>query len=294
MNDLAVNRIPPLKVVMLEQLRTVGLTIRREALLAGVLIGLPWLAVVVLMRMGWVVSDGHGWDTMTLDPGNGFATLAALVAVVFTWLVWRGESPFGNAPLWSLPVDHRRHAVIRTAAGWVWLMVFIGAVWSWIVLMTAATGSVPGVDVTRVLILDPVGAAQGTAGATEFVQWVTPWWQWLLPFTIATVGYLAVTALILGTRWPLVWGMGLWMLLTFSAALGGELGVAWAVRPYGSLAQALGEWSGLQGWATLATGERVRAWSALPSLGMWIAHTGIWLGVGGLGMVGALARPRDH
>jgi hypothetical protein len=262
MNDLAVNRTPSLKAVMLEQLRTVGLTIRREALLAGVLMGLPWLIVVVLMRMGWVVSDGHGWDTMTLDPGNGFAALAALVSVVFTWLVWRSESPFGKAAFWLLPVDHRRHAVIRIAAGWVWLMVFIGAVWSWIVLMTAATGSVPGVDVTRVLILDPEGAAQGAAGATELVRWVTPSWQWILPFTIATVGYLAVTALIVGTRWPLVWGVALWMLLALSAELSGELGVAWTVRPYGTLAQALGEWSGLQAWATLATGSGSAAWGS--------------------------------
>ncbi|HKJ03073.1 MAG TPA: hypothetical protein VJ997_11480, partial [Longimicrobiales bacterium] len=140
------DRTPTLTAVFVEQVRAVGLAVRREAVAAGVLMCLPWLGAAVLTRAGLTVVDGRPFEPIPLDPGDGTVALAALAAVVFAWLVWRGEAPFGDAAPWSLPVDHRRHMLTRVAAGWVWLMVFVGAVWLWIVVMTAASGRAPGVD----------------------------------------------------------------------------------------------------------------------------------------------------
>ena len=139
------------------------------------------------------------------------AYLTVLAALLLPLVVWKGERRFGDTPLWPLPVDHRRHALVKVAAGWVWLMAILGAALVWVTLTVLASGGALGVDEVRLLIIDPVGATAGTPGATESVRWTTPWWEWALPFTSATAAYLLASTLMLATARPLFWAIGLWV-----------------------------------------------------------------------------------
>ena len=214
MTDSTVGRVPAMKAVWTEQLRVVGLAIRREGALAAVVLALGSLALVAFSRMPVlqaIVDQGEVGE-LVFDPGEppwGF--FAVLAALLLPLVVWKGERRFGDTPLWSLPVDHRRHALLKVAAGWVWLMAILGAALVWVTLTVLASGGALGVDEVRLLILDPAGATAGTPGATESVRWTTPWWEWALPFTSATAAYLLASTLMLATARPLFWAAGLWV-----------------------------------------------------------------------------------
>ena len=179
MTDSTVGRVPAMKAVWTEQLRVVGLAIRREGALAAVVLALGSLALVAFSRMPVlqaIVDEGEVGE-LVFDPGEppwGF--FAVLAALLLPLVVWKGERRFGDTPLWSLPVDHRRHALLKVAAGWVWLLAILGAALVWVTLTVLASGGALGVDEVRLLIIDPVGATAGTPGATESVRWTTPWW----------------------------------------------------------------------------------------------------------------------
>ena len=193
MTDSTAGRMPAMKAVWGEQLRVVGLAIRREGTLAALVLALGSLALIAFSRMPVLQAmvDGEVGQ-LVFDPGEppwGF--FAVLAALLLPFVAWKGERRFGDTPLWSMPVDHRRHALLKVAAGWVWLLAILSAALVWVTLTVLASGGTLGVDEVRLLVLDPAGAAAGTPGAMESVNWTTPWWEWALPFTSATAAYLA-------------------------------------------------------------------------------------------------------
>ena len=137
--------LPQLRDVLLEQIRAMGLTLRRPAMLAGGFVALITI-VVVLQRvsMGPVVNL-YEWPTMM--PG----LMGALLPIA----VWARDERFGPGFLWTLPVDRRRHAFAKVVAGWVWLMGGIALAAAWLLAMTfASSGSVLPPDTLHVITED--------------------------------------------------------------------------------------------------------------------------------------------
>ena len=290
MTDSTAGRIPAMTAVWIEQLRVVGLAIRREGALAALVLGLSSLALIAFRRMPALQAmvDGEMGD-LVFDPGEppwGF------FAVFLPLVVWKGERRFGDTPLWSLPVDHRRHALCKVAAGWAWLMAILGAVLVWVTLTTVASGGSLGADEVRLLVLDPVGATAGTPGAVESVNWTTPWWEWALPFTSATAAYLVASTLMLATRRPLFWAAGLWV--AGAVVLGiAEIGdIDWIQRVSDFVAWYMGGDSFTR-WMQLPTGGR-EVWTLLPTMQMWMVASAIWISLGLAGVLGASGRARNH
>ena len=296
MTDATVERTPAFRAVWREQLHVVGLSIQREVVIAAALLGLFCLAGVVLARFPALLAlmgEGSLAD-FRLDPAQpGFGLWGVVAALLFPLLVWKGERPYGDTPIWSLPVDHRRHALTKVAAGWVWLMAFLGGALLCVVLAVLAGGGALGVDEVRQLITDRTGFLDGAAGATRDVAWTTRWWEWVLPFTSATAVYMLASALLLATAHPFRWAVVLYVL---------------GIVPFGVLEffeiDSLQRGIDLITWfiggddfgrfVRLSTGEFARGWLLLPSMGMWVASTVFWISLGFACVVAASARVRDH
>lgn len=155
--------------VVREQVRIVGLGLRREALATAVVLGIVTLVIGIDFVHGraatWFDSDGE-WFGIVL--GSFF----------FPFAIWRRERRFGPAFLWTLPVDRRRLALAKVFAGWVWLMtalIFFGA---WQLALAVLSG------VTDAQIIP------------------------LVAFAGASTMYLFGSALVLGLRHPLRWLLG--------------------------------------------------------------------------------------
>ena len=244
------------RAVVLEQIRLVGLGLRREAWIAAVVLGIVTLAIAIETR-------GGAWIQLDSDASAPISVAAFL----FPFAIWKGERRFGPAFLWTLPVDRRRLALAKVFAGWVWLMGALAVFLAWLValLLLSAATAIPPAAVPQSL-------------------------RWLVPFTGATAMYLLGSALVLGLRHPLRWLLGtagvFFLLASLSAVLGrtesGELRiVAWSdglrqvvYGPYG-----LDTLLSSSGFVSAA--EHAGAvWGTLPDPARWATTTLLWLGAG--------------
>ena len=173
---LTLHPAPRVRNVVREQIRIVGLSLRREALAVAVVFS------IVTLVIGIDIAGGRG--ATWFDSDNDWSTIV-LAAFFFPFAVWRRERRFGPAFLWTLPVDRRRLALARAFAGWVWLMTALAiyAVWQ---LALAFLSGVP--DARTVPLVAFIGA---------------------------TAMYLFGSALVLGLRHPLRWLLGTFSVLFF-------------------------------------------------------------------------------
>ena len=276
MTDLA-HPLPGAASVFAEQLRVVGLAVRREALaLATVLV----LIGVLVIFDG--LTDGDRANGMPAPP----ITMIALGALA-PFAVWKGEQVFGGAHMWTLPVERRLHALTKVFAGGVWLLAAVAVIQLWILGVALATGGVLNGEEVRMLV--------GPGGVDDLtpVRWSTPAWGWATPFTTASICYLIGSAFLVGVRYPLRWGTaavaafvalgfiteevvsGGLLQLVFNTMTDGPVGMNEAMgigvadeieRPGGG---ALGLWyrlPTLRGWSLAAL-----AWAALASAMLWVA-----------------------
>ncbi|HKR64838.1 MAG TPA: hypothetical protein VJZ00_13985 [Thermoanaerobaculia bacterium] len=136
--------------VVLEQIRIVGLQLRREALATAVVLGLVTLPIVVAIVRG----EAASWFDGNPSPPIAF------IAFVYPFAVWRGERRFGPAFLWTLPVDRRRLALAKVFAGGVWLLAALLAMALWrLTLAFAAGATVEPASFTAVLTMYLFGTA---------------------------------------------------------------------------------------------------------------------------------------
>lgn len=298
MSTTAVPSPPTARTVVVEQLRTVGLAVRREIAVigAGLLLLVLTMGVVALSPDLQVQIDAD--MGLHLNPED-LGYLAAMVAVLAPLAIWKGETPWGDTQLWSLPVDRPRHALAKVGAGWVWLMGLVAA--GLLALCAAAllSGGGPGIETTRLLVVDAVAAEAGGAAGTAAVAWTTPWWQWLIPFTAATTVYLFATALWIGTPHPWLWLGGIYLV---GLVVGGVLELT-DIAPLESGANVLlasldqllsGGMETLSRYSYEPAVERgIRAWWTLPSFGRWSVPTTGWLVAGVTGVVLAARRHRE-
>ncbi|MYE15149.1 MAG: hypothetical protein F4Y07_01580 [Gemmatimonadetes bacterium] len=294
MTDSTVGRMPEMRAVWMEQLRVVGLAIRRETGLAGLVVALASLAVIATSRLPVLQTIfNEDMHELVFDPAvSPWMFLPVLAALLLPLVVWKGERRFGDTPLWSMPVDHRRHALLKVGAGWVWLMVILGAAFVWATLTTLVSGGALGVDEVRLLLLDPAGAPAGTPGSMESVNWTTPWWQWVLPFTSASAAYLLASTLMLSTARPVFWAVGLWVAGAVVLGIGEIWDIGWMQRTTEFVAWYIGGESFARG-VQLPTGWEV-VWTLVPTAQMWAASAAFWISLGLVGVLVASGRPRNQ
>ncbi len=296
MTDATVERTPAFRAVWREQLHVVGLSIQREVVIAAALLGLFCLAGVVLARFPALLAlmgEGSLAD-FRLDPAEpGLGLIGVFAALLLPLIVWKGERPFGDTPIWSLPVDHRRHALTKVAVGWVWLMVILGGAFLCVVLATLAGGGALGADEVRQLITDGAAFSDGEAGATRGVAWTTPWWEWVQPFTAATAAYMLASALLLATAYPYRWAVVLYVLGAVPFLVLEFFEIDSLQRGVDLFAWFIGAEDFVR-FVRLPTGEFARGWLSLPTMGMWIASAAFWISVGVACVVAASSRVRDH
>lgn len=286
--------VPDVRAVWNEQLRTVAAGMRWELIGAAVLLGVP-----TLVAAAWQAGM-HG--SLTLDPSDGYGWVLGLAGVLFPLAVWKDEQRFGDSHLWALPVARRRHALLKVGTGWAILMASVAAVVAWMVAVTLVTGGTLGDETTRMLLVDRALAEAG-AGGIETVEWTTRWWQWLIPFTAATVAYLFGSALLLATPRPWWWVGGGFLLLVVLGTMSEELDLAnelFERLVFGPVFHPLGlDTVMTSGWDSLTTavqrpdGEWVGVWRAMPALGRWVAATTLWTAIGSIGLWAASMRHRE-
>jgi hypothetical protein len=172
--ETTLHPIPQLRDVVREQIRAVGLALRRETHVAIVLVA----AMSVSAIIGAVVRH----VSLQFQPDSFDAV--SLIGLLIPFAAWKGEKPFTPALLWTLPVDRRRLALAKVFAGWVWLMGAIGSVVLWQVVLS--------------LLFEFATA----------VRWETRPMLWVGQFTASTVMYLIGSALTLGLRHPMRWLFG--------------------------------------------------------------------------------------
>ncbi len=294
MTDSTIGRIPAMKAVWMEQLRVVRLAIRREAGLAALVVALGSVAVIGISRLPVLQAIfNEDMQRLVFDPAESpWMFLPVLAALLLPLVVWKGERRFGDTPLWSMPVDHRRHVLLKVTAGWVWLMAILGAFLVWATLTTLVSGGSLGVDDVRLLLLDAAGASAGVPDAMEPVNWTTPWWQWVLPFTSASAAYLLASTLVLATARPLFWAAGLWVAGAVVLAIGEIWDIGWMQRTTEFVAWYIGGESFARG-VQLPTGREV-VWTLLPTVQMWMTLSAFWISLGLAGVLMASGRPRNQ
>jgi len=166
--ERALHPAPRGRAVLLEQVRIVGLGLRREAVVAAIIHAVVTIVIVVdiVRRQAGTWFDSNDWTTL------------GIAASLFPFVVWRRDARFGPAFLWTLPVDRRRLALAKVFAGWVWLIAALAV----LILWQNALALLSGVAYPRTV---PLMALSG-----------------------ATALYLLGSALVLGLRHPVRWLLG--------------------------------------------------------------------------------------
>jgi hypothetical protein len=120
MTPETLNPEPSPRAVAAAQLRMLTLLQKRDFLV----LGLFAVVLVGLLIWGQMQMDAN-MDTDASDAVAIFRGLALPLALVGTFWplgVWRAAAPEHRGYFWSLPVDRRRHTVLRVGMGWVVLM----------------------------------------------------------------------------------------------------------------------------------------------------------------------------
>ena len=257
--DVMLHPTPRWRDAVAEQVRIVGLKLRREALAAAVVLVVAALPVLIDLGRG-----GPGFDSDESFPTPVFSFL-------LPFAVWRGERRFGPDFLWTLPVDRKQIALARVIAGWVWLMVAVGAFVLWALAL----------------------ALLANASSAETLMRV--------PFIATTVMYMFGSALVLGFRHPLRWLLGtvgvFFLLGMVTDAMGQTVNGEWQILAWSSLLRSAvygpyGLWT-LLGLFTTVQDDRA-AWQTLPDLAQWATAMLLWLGAGLIALWAAISRHGEH
>jgi hypothetical protein len=288
-------RQPSLRDVLIEQVRVLWISLRLPALVGVALAGVATTVALPTMAKGGPLSI-NGWPTW----------LPGIMGTLLPIAVWGKDDRFGPGFLWTLPVDRQRHAFTKVAAGWIWLMAGVMAFLSWLFIMVGITGEHVLPQTINLLVspVAPVGLVDPTT--VRGVAWHPGPLMGIVPFAGATACYLLSSALVIGTRHPLRWVIGVVMFGVLTAVisepLGTGLGMRWlAVGPgrvmellaasrYGLDALLTARSETLSTTATLTTGKSMRVWWGVPDLADWAVATLIWATLGVVSLWAAVSR----
>ena len=287
MTGTARRTTPPTRTVVAEQVRFVGLALRRDAA-----IGAALLTALLMVPL---------YD-QPINFTREFGLWAATLGFVTPFGVWRRVGRDGH--LWTLPVEHRRLALSGVFAGWCWLMMASAALLAWAALVVLRTDGSFVLEQTRAVLSSSAPQTGPLERAhLSLVTWRTPTWFWFLPFTAATVAYLLGSAVMLCTERVRRWIGGVGLVLLFVLLLGRGAGsgvlsallIPVATHRYGlETVFAGGPMGQGMGQVVLATGEKLLVWRSLPTLGHWAGATMLWLALGFIALWAATLRYRER
>jgi hypothetical protein len=297
MSEPVLHATPRIADVVREQVRAVAIALRVPALGA--------LAVLVLGSALTIAEFITGGGAVDFAPE--LSMVPAFVGLLFPIGVWKGEKRFGTSFLWLLPVDRRRHALAKVAAGWVCLMAAVLFFLAWLFVLSLVTGGnilgehtiqlLPSAVVPEARTLDPA--------ALRAVRYAPQPVFWLVPFTAATGTYLLTSAVAVGVRYPVRWMIGVPLGVLLASALGAAADIDWlkflASRllhalvdgRYGLDALFTARAESLKTAVVLTTGKTVSAWRGLPDVGEWVLATAFWIGAGLAALTAAALRQRE-
>jgi len=262
MTEVTLHPTPRWRDVVLEQIKIVGLSLRREALVAAVV-----LAVATVVIVGELARGGPGFDS-----NDSFPT--GLFSFFFPFAVWSREQRFGPAFLWTLPADRRRLALTKVFAGWVWMMAALAVFVLWLFALAILAHVSPLQAFLRVPFTATI--AMYLFGSALVLGLRHPG-RWL--FGIAGVFFCLTTLTGLLGRTE----NGEWRIVAWSSVL------RWLVYgPYGvrTLLSSSGFFSAVEHAA--AVGQ------TLPDPAQWAITTVLWLGAGLAALWAAASRHRER
>ena len=255
MTSISLHQGPARAAVWKEQLRAVGLALRTEALVyVGVMAFLGAAAIVGVWRASRSPTFSAG--TLELSFASELVIPISLLALFLPFGVWRSEPPSRRSYHWAMPVDTTQHTLMKVAAGWLWVL--------------AATAvyilDIPAVSTVMALI---------SGGAVEY----PPAWEWMVPFTSATVAYLLGSVAVVGSEHPGRWLVGLF----FGYFIGKELMAAFDLDLVENTMELLGE--GYYGISRAIWGHELRS-AANGGIAQWLIASAMW---GGLALAALIA-----
>ena len=269
-----------------EQFRAVG----------GALRGEMWAAAAVLAAMTVPLLIHHA-----RNPARGsdlqfteMALMVAMAGVLAPMAVWKGDGPARRSYLWALPVGRAPNTLVKVAAGWGWLMVFVAAFLLWAAVLARVTGGELSLGDTRFPLRElPDGVAATPADFFRH-RWPVPAWLWIVPFTAATAAYLLGSVAALLSEHPWRWIAGFivgWLLLAvLGHAWGHAITEAVRVGRYGLEVLVTGS-DCLTTIVATPTGGQVRTGVFVPDPARWAQATALWIA---LGLAMTLAAARRH
>ncbi|MGE0158910.1 MAG: hypothetical protein AB7T31_05815 [Gemmatimonadales bacterium] len=247
MSTRALNPEPSPGAVAGAQLRMIAHLQKRDFIVLGALV----VALIGLVTWAQIRMDADDVGSDTIPIFRGLAPLLALVGAFWPLGVWRADTPERRGYFWSLPVERRRHTLVRVASGWG---VLLGV--CLILMVVAVAALAPSAMRFEQVRLDLGGA-----------------WQ---PLATATLAYLLVSTLAVLFENPVRWLAFAWL---------GVLGV-FIVGEAADL-DGLSDWTEdrVASFFVALGGPVV---TDRESVAEWSRHWFLWLALGSAALVGAV------
>ena len=286
------SRVPAYRAVIAEQFRFIARAIHRETL--------AFVAVLTVVTIGIAGEIARTGLTVDFHPSNDF--IFALLGLLLPFAIWKPRDRRPDAAFWTMPVEHRTHALLRLVAGWLWIMLAVGGLLLWLLVLVAASGGELGGEQV-LLIAGPFEPGELVEPSQlRPAMWDLEPWHWLVPFAGATVAYLLSSALMLATERPLHWIAGAVGTVLLVALAAGEIAFQWLreifdvvlMYPFGLDTALTGGSDSLGTQVMLPTGESESVWRAIPEGSVWAQATLLWLAIAAFAIWLATLRMRER
>lgn len=289
--------VPSLGRVLGVQVHDVGRALRRPAAVGAVMLGV--LTVALLTGVDEVA------EGVSFHPERQM--LPAVLGALWPLAVWRGVPRFGTHEFWALPVDRRSHALVRIAAGGIWLLAAVTLYTVWQLFLTLVTGGAM-LPVESALLMPKAISPAGPLTPDDLTPLtiVAAPWHWIVPITAAIGTYALSSALALAARSPLRWIAVFVVMLFLLSGVGRLTRTLWLVEApqrlasividsqYGLDALLTARTESLKTEVVLTEGQRLVAWREPPRTRDWVIGSTLWLGLGALLLAAASQRHRER
>ncbi len=255
MTSTALHPTPRWSVIAFEQFRSVGLRVRAAGVLlisALALYGGIVIRAAMSQQQANLAAGRHRFMSFEYTPEA--SVLLTYLALLLPALIWHEEGPGKRMYHLAMPINRSAHALTKVFAGWVWMMLATVVFLLAVVLVDKIVRQVIGAPFPPVMHLEL--------------------WEWMVPFTTATIAYALSSAAAVGAKTPAVWIVGVPILYAATSILLGMVGSSSLSQSmlkvfsgyYGAGASLAGNVNGLNAVGA-ATG---------PDIGRWLVASGLW------------------